>query len=158
MLLLSATLIATTLVAPIQIGSPKPKPIPVPAVTSIEIERTICLGTCPVYKATLLANGDLLYFGELHVPKLGNWKGKIDEEGFRRLGRLSARLGFFNLKNSYYMPITDHPSTIITITRGTQVKRVSCYVEEPDEFWILSLAIDSLIKQSEISWVKVKPR
>lgn len=158
MLLLSATLIATTLVAPVQVSSPRPMPIRIPAVTSIKIERTPCFGTCPVYKATLVPNGDVTYFGERYVPKLGSWKGRASDVAFRRLSRLSEKLGFFRLKNSYSAPITDLPTTIVTITRGANVKRVSCYGEEPDEFWILALAIDSVLKQSESGWEQVKPK
>jgi hypothetical protein len=124
------------------------------AITSIKIERTPCFGRCPVYKASLLPDGTVQYFGERFVPKLGNWRAKIGDSDFKRLSRLSEKLGFFNLKNNYSRPVTDLPTTIITITRGTKVKSVSCYGQEPDEFWILSVAIDSVLKESESSWEK----
>jgi hypothetical protein len=118
----------------------------------IRIERTPCFGRCPVYQATISKDGTIRYRGERFVEKVGNWKGTVNKQDLARIQRLSDKLGFFSLKASYRLPVTDLPTTIVTIRKGNQVKRVSCYGEEPDAFWVLSLAIDDIVKDSQHSW------
>lgn len=122
----------------------------------IQIERTPCFGMCPVYRATISKDGTIRYHGGRFVEKIGDWKGTVNVENLARIQRLSDKLGYFNLKDKYARQVTDLPTTIIWIRKGNQVKRVSCYGEQPDAFWTLSLAIDKVIQDSEPTWTAVK--
>lgn len=118
---------------------------PAPAVSSIRIERGGGMSVA-AYRATLYADGSIRYFGQGSLPHVGEYKLKTRWESFRQLGRMVVKLGFFQLKDRYvFEGIMDASSLDITITRGKQVKKVHCYIEEPDEIWLLATAIDKII-------------
>jgi hypothetical protein len=99
------------------------------AITEISLERTPCYGTCPIDKAVFRSNGTAEYSGTEHVERRGNYKGKIGKDEFEKLARLVAEKKFFDLKDAYSKPITDHPTLITTVKRGKAEKKVSNYAD-----------------------------
>lgn len=43
---------------------------------TIQLERTMCFGECPVYKVEILSDGTVNYNGEMFVEKKENIPGK----------------------------------------------------------------------------------
>lgn len=126
-----------------------------PLADSIRIERKGCYGSCPVYRATLYSNGTIRYFGESFVDLKGDHKGQISHWDLVRLDQLGERLGFNRLNPRYASGATDLETTIITITRGKSVQRVSCYGDKPFEFWGMQVAIERVIEDSKDTWLPV---
>jgi hypothetical protein len=65
---MSKRLIATACVSALQL------PIATSAapISSIKLERTACLGTCPIYSVTIFSVGRLEYKGEMFVKAKGD--------------------------------------------------------------------------------------
>ena len=45
---------------------------------TIQLERTMCFGECPVYKVEILSDGTVHYDGDMFVEKTGKHSWQID--------------------------------------------------------------------------------
>jgi len=89
----------------------------------ITMERSVCFGTCPVYKLTIFGNGNVVYNGEKFVKVVGEQTTKIPEDKIRELISEFYKTGFFSLKEKYIekcdirgcVRVTDLPTTIVSI-------------------------------------------
>src|SRR4051794_13331983 len=84
-------------------------------ITEIAIQRTWCLGSCPSYKATILADGTVEYEGFAHVKRTGKHLGKAEPPAFYRLTQFVHQINFFSLEQHYN-------------TNGDAFDSPSCYV------------------------------
>lgn len=139
-------------------------------VSEISLERTMCFGTCPVYKVTLRKDGSATYNGEWFVDKIGLYAGIISEHSFHRISELVDLINFSNLKDGYYyvevsddtcladgdyIQVTDAPSTITNVVYSKGEKRIDNYGNNgPYELQLLEEAIDYEV--SLIEWLKVE--
>ena len=97
----------------------------------ITLERTPCLGRCPVYRVSIAATGTVTFEGEANVETLGVATARIGEEEVRDLIAEFERAGFFSLAERYTYGeaacgryVTDNPSAITSITIGDRSKTV----------------------------------
>jgi hypothetical protein len=90
----------------------------------VTLQRTPCYGTCPVYTVTVDRRGRFTWRGSAFVPVLGEHHGTFAPARFRALAALIDDLGFFDWDDEYSCPITDVPSTILTVERADVVKMV----------------------------------
>ena len=70
-------------------------------IKQISIERTMCYGECPVYKATLYASGRVVYDGKYFVAKEGRNEWKITNEKVEELFKYLIKRGIFKLNDNY---------------------------------------------------------
>ena len=103
------------------------KPVPFPTVerredVMIELDRTGCLGTCPVYSLRLYGDGRVEYDGNSNVFLTGKHAGRITSAEFEAVVDVFREADFFSLENQY----TVHGTTI-RVTAG------ACYVERSSE-------------------------
>lgn len=127
---------------------------PATHVTRIEIERTMCFGTCPAYTASLASNGVVRYEGRAYTPRKGKWTTDISPSVIQTLDKLQARVGFQKLKDKYAVQYTDQPTTIVTVYWGQKKKTVSCYghSSEPAGFTKLAEEVDKAIAKPGLKW------
>lgn len=82
----------------------------------IKLERTMCYGPCPIYKAKVDNIGNVEYYGIDFVRKEGKYTWKVPQEVLDELDKLIKN---FNYRNFVFEPsgswATDHPSCIITV-------------------------------------------
>ena len=71
------------------------------AEVSIKLERTWCLGPCPVYSVEILGNGTVLYNGADNVLVQGSHTAYITEEQFLDLLNRFFRVRFRDLNSEY---------------------------------------------------------
>jgi hypothetical protein len=95
----------------------------------VVLQRTNCLGSCPVYTLTIRGNGVVEYSGQEFVRVRGPQIARIDDGKINELLLDFDRAHFFALTESFLMECTDLPHVIVTITAGRRSKRV-----EGDEF------------------------
>lgn len=137
---------------PADTGPLFPAPIAASTVRRIQLERSACFGTCPVYTVTFDRDGTGRYHGEEYVRDLGDYVGRIDTTAFRRLAERLLTSGFFRFKTRYWEPATDLPSTILTVSLGDTSKRVLKYGEVgPEVFDSIAREVDSLTDR--ITWI-----
>ncbi len=80
----------------------------------ISLEKTVCYGTCPVYKATIAANGTVTYHGEKFTPYIGETTTQLTESQLNDLLLDFEAIKFEQYSDEYVNNrITDVPSTII---------------------------------------------
>lgn len=87
----------------------------------IEIEKTMCFGTCPVYKAKIYNNGRVEYEGEQFVDVIGKRELLLSESDMEDIKEMVKYSNFSNLNDEYDAFITDVPTTYITVN-GKQIK------------------------------------
>ncbi len=122
-------------------------------ITEIGLERTRCFGTCPVDEVIFQSDGTVRYVGKAHVDKVGKYKGKIDPAEFEKLARMMDKNKFFELKDDYSKPITDHPSLITHAKRAKATKKVDNYADAgPKELKEIEKAVLKL--SAEVKWEK----
>jgi uncharacterized protein DUF6438 len=58
---------------------------------TIMLERTGCMGTCPVYQVTLNVDGTAAFDGIAHVGRIGKFVGRVPLYDFAQLAILAER-------------------------------------------------------------------
>ena len=100
--------------------------------TIITLERTGCLGKCPVFKIALLSNGAVYFQGLHHVKKPGIHDTLFNKADLRILVSKFYSSGFFKLRDKYDLTNcvgpTDLSSLSVSITTPDTSKKVSFYI------------------------------
>ena len=133
-------------------GNAAAQGVDVPADTLIHLQRTSCLGPCPVYTVTIDARGAVTYEGERAVRVVGRQTARIAPSLVARLLAGAERIHFFDLRDVYRVieypdgstsSPSDFPTTIVTITVNGRTKRVEDYVGAPDVLGPFEREIDA---------------
>ncbi len=100
-------------------------------IVEITLERTACLGGCPIYRLEMDGTGLVRYEGIAFVEHIGVDSAHVAPEHVRDVIGSAEELGYFALADSYrqgdatcsgYFP--DSPSVIIDIIADARQKRV----------------------------------
>lgn len=135
----------------IGVGTAAAQDVVVPADTMIRLQRTACLGPCPIYTVTIDARGTVTYVGERFVRVVGRRTTRINRAVVAALLVRAERIRFFDLRDAYRVienpdgtetHVTDLPTQIVTLTVNRQTKRVEDYVGAPDALADFEHAID----------------
>jgi Domain of unknown function (DUF6438) len=136
----------------------------VPPDTLITLERTVCYGTCPIYKMTISSNGSVVFEGRRFVKKVGTAKSAISQEQLRVLLAAFEKIRYFELRDRYEQPedgceqwVTDNPSAITSLTLNGKSKSVRHYhgcsgIEVLTELGKLEQAIDDAVNSAQ--WIR----
>src|SRR5829696_6498448 len=117
----------------------------------LKLERTECLGECPVYSVSIDAIGNVTYEGTKFVRVQGRQTDRIQVSRVAALLATAERIGFFDLRDRYRTIrnpdgtesfMTDLPTAYVTITRGGRSKRIEDYVDAPQALKQLEQLID----------------
>ena len=104
----------------------------------VELERTHCYGTCPVYRVRITANGDLDWDGERFVAVTGHAHAHVDGAKAVALLEHFQQAGFFSLCAGYTRFVTDSPTHLTSLRIGGETKQVSDYASSAPA-WLGSL-------------------
>lgn len=111
-------------------------------------EKTPCFGPCPVYKATIYADGRVQYQGEQNVPLVGKHTLRLPADTVTYIRREAERMNFGSLRGSYSQNATDLPSTYLTVRQPDgSLKEVRVEGGAPAELEKLLAYIHRQIKQ-----------
>ena len=110
----------------------------------IQMERSACFGTCPVYSLEMQGNGTVTYIGREHVRVSGERTWTVDPDSVRALARDMEKAGFFEMKDAYAGRMTDLPTTYTTLTSGGRTKRIRDYFGAPPELKEIEARIDAV--------------
>ena len=125
--------------------------VDVPRDTIIQLQRTSCLGTCPVYTVTIDARGTVTYVGERSVRIVGRRTAQIAPSVVATLLARAEHIRFFDMRDAYrviqypngsFGSPTDFPTKIVTVTVNGRTKRVEDYVAAPDALGEFEREID----------------
>jgi hypothetical protein len=98
--------------------------------TYLRMERTECLGECPVYTLTLYADGAVRYDGRKHVPTGTRWQ-TADPQRIAHLMQSVERAPTWEYDPDRIE--TDQPGTIIVVVRdGCETRRIDHDSSDPN--------------------------
>jgi len=101
---------------------------------SLVLERTACLGTCPVYRLSLRRDGSVVFEDRPTSSEVRRATGTSLPGGWAHLLKQIERVRFFDLPEEIIqdrglcsVAITDAPSGILSVFHRGSVKRVKHY-------------------------------
>ncbi len=117
---------------------------------SITLERVGCLGSCPDYKVTILANGAVEYVGRAYVRIEGTRRSTIPASTVQKLVQRLRDEDFFQWEEKKQVCL-DFPEVHITATMNGQRKHVLEGCNSPGKVLALADKIDRISGTSH--WV-----
>jgi TonB family protein len=101
---------------------------------SVELSRSACFGTCPVYAVRVSANGDVHWRGHAFVDFVGEKQGNIGSKAARSLLQQFLSPSFWALCGGYDASVTDNPTMQIAVRFGDRSKTVWNYASSAPDF------------------------
>lgn len=92
-------------------------PLDLDGVTEIALQRTGCYGACPAYQVTVRVDGVVEYWGGDFAPRQGRHSGQAGTS-LSYLATLARELGLYEMKSYYSRPVSDNPTTFVSIVRN----------------------------------------
>lgn len=90
----------------------------------IELFRSACFGSCPIYTITVLGNGEVDYLGQMFVKECGKRSDLITEGQVTDILRELDRAHFFALEDRAFLRPPDVPGVSVTVSADGKTKRV----------------------------------
>ncbi len=123
---------------------------------AIELERTACFGSCPVYSLKIKGDGTVIYSGVQFVKIKGIQETTISMDAVNQLLLEFEKANYFSLNDSYTkFGKSDMPSANTSITIGDQTKAVKHYHGDstaPQKLTELENKIDETVNSAQ--WIK----
>jgi len=110
------------------------------------ILRTPCYGQCPIYKATFMDNGEVIYIGKRFVENIGTYKGLIEASQIQLIKEKITEYDYFSLDSLYPTQISDFPSCITEARLNGNRKKVIDRHNAPDNLKAFEKFLDSVLE------------
>jgi hypothetical protein len=102
---------------------------------TIQIERTICYGSCPAYTITINEDGEITWHGQSYVAQKGERSIRVDPKVFKSALALLEKAEFRSFATRYQRGerdgckslVTDSPDAVITVKTSAYEHRVWHY-------------------------------
>ena len=123
-----------------------PPPLRERDIQRVELERSGCLGPCPIYSITLTDSGSAYYHGVRFAQFLGNYRASFDTTAFYRMAALLLKDDLFALPDDLGL-VPDLPAITLRITyvRDTLIVRtIEGYGEDHQHFAMAAWRMDSI--------------
>ncbi len=120
----------------------------------IQLEKTGCLGPCPVFTLTLYRDHSLEFTGQSHTLVPGLQRDTLSVDAFKQMVDDFRKSGFDQLNSIYDQSVSDAPFTHLTFQDGGMKKKVSVRGDGPDVFSELVSQMESLAE--EAGWLARK--
>ncbi len=114
-------------------------------------EKTACFGLCPIFKLTVYKSGLAYYEGIKNVDNIGLYKGNIDVSELDKTLKLAEEIKYFQMEAVYDGNVTDLPSTIYVINKGSRKQVVDRY-RGPEELEKLDKLFEQMVLNT--TWKK----
>lgn len=102
-----------------------------PDTIAVRLERSACLGGCPVYSVAIGGDGSVRYEGREHVERVGAATAKVPPAAVQAIVEAARDAGFFTMADRYAygeptcpLYTADSPRAFISITSGGRTKRI----------------------------------
>lgn len=123
----------------------------------VEMSRSGCYGTCPIYKVRLQADGSVVWDGGGFVVEKRRSSAHVGSQLATDLIAKFAAADFWALCGSYSQSVTDSATTTFRVKIGSRTKAVSNYANSaPDFLNDLEYAIDETADTHR--WLHGDPR
>lgn len=127
-------------------------------IVEIGIERSGCLGTCPIYTFIAKSDGTVRYKGEHYVEREGEFTGTIPVQYFHQLAQFIRDSRYMDLEDGYTQMVTDSPTTYTMVVMNGKRKTISNYANAgPTKLWAIEQLIDALMAKTKWDGPQQKP-
>lgn len=118
-------------------------------ITEITIERTGCLGVCPVYTAVIQIDGTVRYHGKWNVARRGDHTGKLPPYAIPLLVQFIADSDFCSIRSEVGFE-DDAPTTTTSILANGTRTSIRCIGESGNlRLWAVNALIDQVIAEAK---------
>ena len=76
-------------------------------IDAIALSSSGCFGTCPIVNIIIESNGNVTFYGERYVDKLGFYEGQISKENFLKISDEFSKAGIETLDQNFAVGHTD---------------------------------------------------
>jgi hypothetical protein len=130
----------------------------------ITLQRTACLGTCPVYSLEIFADGLIRFVGTDFVQYTGERRAVVSQQVVENLIAYLLKADYFTFQDSYETckdakgttwTITDLPTAITSLRVGTARKTVRNYACAPKRLGDVEDEIDRVANTKR--WIGTPP-
>lgn len=113
---------------------------------AVQVERTACFGTCPIFVMNINNKGEVDYKGVKFVKNEGHFTKKLPTATFKMLVEQVQNSKVWEQKDSYdNQGISDLPSLVFSCTLGGKQKKILCRYGCPAEITTLVRNIEGLV-------------
>jgi hypothetical protein len=101
----------------------------------IALSSSGCYGTCPITNVIIESNGDVTFYGERYIDKIGFFEGQISEAKFTQIKDQFNEAGIENLEQNFSVGHTDDETISTTFSfKNKFINSIDDYGEAgPDE-------------------------
>lgn len=96
------------------------------------MEKTACLGQCPVYSLKVYQDGWAELQGTANIQYLGKYHYKFSSREVDEIRAAFEQYDFFSLDEKYYANFSDLPTTYLFYQDGGKSKKVMDYYGAPE--------------------------
>lgn len=122
------------------------RPVQAAPAKLMQLERTACMGPCPVDRLTVYTDGRLEYEGGENAPRAGLYRGQLSEAERQQLVATFEAANFFGFQDNYVATVSDLPTKYLTYWQGSRSKRIRDYAGAPAALKALEVELITLIK------------
>ena len=120
----------------------------------IEMKRTACYGTCPVYTLKIGKNGKGLFEGLENVENTGQFSFSLSRDELVGLENAFRQIDFYHLQRIYDAPVSDLPTTYITYNKDGNRKQIMDYYGAPEGLRELENRIETLVLSKKMRKIR----
>lgn len=124
--------------------------------TMLEYSKGMCFGKCPVYNIAINSDGNMEYFGKLHVDKLGTYSKRLSKGELATLYTELKAMNLFQYDAEYGGQVMDISKQELIYREDGKEKKIVCKLGYPDEVSALITKIDG-IANSKDGWTLKEP-
>ncbi len=110
----------------------------------IEMVKTPCFGSCPVYSFSIKGNGEATYNGKRFVELEGEHTRTFSPDTTNLLFNTFVEADLWQYENEYTEQVTDLPTTYLSFTHEGKNKRIKLYYGYPEELKNLTEKLQEL--------------
>ncbi len=120
----------------------------------IELKRTPCYGSCPVYTLKIDKNGKGLFEGVENVDKIGRFNFSLSQDELTELANAFQQVNFYQLEKIYDGQVSDLPTTYITYNKDGNRKKIMDYYGAPEKLRNLENSIETLVLSKKMKRIR----
>ncbi len=117
------------------------------------IERTSCFGSCPIYKVTVMDNGELIFVGKRFAERIGTYTTLLTEDDLKAIRQMAEDVGYFKMQDAYPTLISDFPKCVTSVNMDGKKKSILNGENAPRDLIGFERFLDGLWKGKELEKV-----
>lgn len=115
---------------------------------AFQLEKTGCLGFCPVYTLSIFSNREVMFRSIANTLVDSVAKTTLTKEEYDGLVKQFEQKRFMELDSSYLEPIMDAPSTFLTYSNSTGSMKVRVRGDAPEVFEQLENLLEDVARNA----------